>query len=601
MEILQEYWGLLAGTVALMLIVILHKQVIRLFGAVIIPEDGIGIVNKKFVLVGKNKTLPEGRIVATNGEAGIQADTLAPGLHWGYWPWQYEISIQSFVAIGPDEIGIIEARDGSPIPAGRVLAKQVDCNSFQDVRKFLENGGQRGPQIAVVPPGTYRINTEMFSWSKVKQMQIADNMVGIVTTKEGTPLSKDEIAGPVIEGHESFQNAQTFLTAGGKKGLQEQVLLSGRYFINPNFATVNPVQYTEVPAATVGVVIALVGAEGEDVTGDEFKHGNLVTKGHRGFWIDPLDPGKYPINPFTHRVELVRTANTVLNWATGKTESHKLDENLSTIKVRFSDGFTANLDVSQIIHVPRSEASKVIARFGSMKAMIDQVLEPIISNYFRNAAQFSDVIDFLKNRSQRQAEAKKQITAALNEYNVQSVDTLIGDIVPPEQLMKTLTDRKLAEQEKVTYDTQRIAEETKKALEQARATAATQASVVNAERNVEIAEFNSRSAVKVAEGQAGAKTIQAKADAAVIQMTGEAEANKTLAIGNAEAEVTQRKIASMEAGNYASIEVARALASAGQALVPEMIVGGGAGGSDGLVSLMLAKMLQKDTNGLAKK
>ena len=85
-----------------------------------------------------------------------------------------------------------------------------------------------------------------------------------------------------------------------------------------------------VPIAQVGVVIAYVGAEGKDVSGDAFKHGNLVSKGQRGVWAEPLDPGKYPINPYTHKVELVPTANVVLNWAVGKTESHKLDEKLST-------------------------------------------------------------------------------------------------------------------------------------------------------------------------------------------------------------------------------------------------------------------------------
>src|SRR6185295_7016319 len=208
----------------------------------------------------------------------------------------------------------------------------------------------------------------------------------------------------------------------------------------------------------VGVVIAYVGAEGHDVTGDTFKHGNLVKKGQKGVWVEPLDPGMYPINSFVHKVENVPTANVVLNWATGKTESHNLDKNLSTITVRSSDGFKFNLDVSQIIHIPRTDAPKVIARFGSMVNLVTQVLEPTIGNYFRNAAQNSDVIEFLKSRQQRQGEARKSISDALQEYNVGTVDTLIGDITPPDELMKTLTDRKLAEQERVTYETQRLAQ-----------------------------------------------------------------------------------------------------------------------------------------------
>ena len=135
--------------------------------------------------------------------------------------------------------------------------------------------------------------------------------------------------------------------------------------------------------------------------------------------------------------------------------------------VRSADGFKFNLDVSQIIHIPRNDAPKVIARFGDMSALVTQVLEPTIGNYFRNAAQGSDIIDFLKNRSIRQTEARDSISIALQEYNVGAVDTLIGDIVPPDELMRTLTDRKIAEQERVTYETQRQAQTVKQELEQA--------------------------------------------------------------------------------------------------------------------------------------
>src|SRR6185437_201196 len=414
--------------IALILIAVFYKVVLRVFfGAVIIAKEEIGIVNKRWVVLGKNRTLPGGAIIALNGEAGLQADTLAPGVHFGLWIWQYTIYRAPFTTIDKGHIGIVEARDGHALSNGRVLARAVECSSFQDARAFLAGGGQRGPQISIVPPGTYRINTALFQVSTGDVLEIPDNMVGVVTTKDGQPLPTGEIAGHEVPGY---------------KGLQEQVILAGRYFINPRFATVEIKPMTEVPIANVGVVIAYVGEEGKDLSGDSFKHGNLVSRGEKGVWLDPLDPGKYPINPFTHKVEIVPTANIVLNWATGKSEAHKLDEKLSTITVRSSDGFTFNLDVSQIIHVPRNDAPKVIARFGTMANLVTQVLEPTIGNYFRNAAQTSDVIEFLRHRSERQAEAKTAISAALTEYNVNAIDTLIGDITPPDALMKTLTDRK---------------------------------------------------------------------------------------------------------------------------------------------------------------
>jgi uncharacterized membrane protein YqiK len=590
---LATHWGWLA---ALVVLALCYKMVLRVFGAIVVPEDSLGVVNKKWALFGKNRALPVGAIIALNGEAGLQADTLAPGVHFGLWPWQFKVTLQKFITVDKSMIGVVEARDGKPLSGGRVLARTVKCNAFQDARAFLLNGGERGPQISVIPPGTYRINPALFSVAPAPMLEIEDNMVGIVTTKDGQPLPTGEIAGKEVPGHNLYQDAEAFITSGGFKGLQEQVILAGRYFINPRFATVDTKPMTEVPIANVGVVIAYVGEPGEDLTGDSFKHGNLVKRGQKGVWIDPLDPGKYPINPYTNKVECVPTANVVLNWATGKTEAHMLDKNLSTITVRSSDGFTFNLDVSQIIHIPRNDAPKVIARFGSMTNLVTQVLEPTIGNYFRNAAQSSDVIDFLKNRSQRQKEAKEAISAGLVDYNVNAVDTLIGDITPPPELMKTLTDRKLAEQSKITFENQKLAEETRKDLEQAKAMADTQHRVVDSERNVTIADFAAQAVVKAAEGEAKSKTINAQADAQVITAVGAAQAGKTRAVGEAEADVIKQKIASMESANYAAVQIADSLASHGIKLVPDILVNGGNGAGTGsgstLVDVLVANLVQ---------
>lgn len=593
-----SFWWAIA-IVAVILLLLSYRLVLRIFGVVIIPEDSIGIVNKKWVVFGKNRTLPDGAIIALNGEAGYQADTLAPGVHFMLWPWQYEVTRQKFIDVNEGFIGVVEARDGHSLSNGRVLGKKVACDSFQNARQFLTGGGERGPQLTIIPPGTYRINTALFSIVPEPVTEIEDNMVGIVTTREGKPLNTGdgEIAGPEVMGHNSYQDAQAFVDAGGNKGLQEAVLLAGRYFINPRFATVETKPMTDVPIAHVGVVIAYVGKKGVDVTGESFKHGNLVSRGEKGVWVDPLDPGKYPVNSFTHKVELVPTANVVLNWATGKTEAHLLDKNLSTITVRSSDGFTFNLDVSQIIHIPRNDAPKVIARFGSMLNLVTQVLEPTIGNYFRNAAQGSDVIDFLKERQKRQDDAKHRIMAALAEYNVGAVDTLIGDITPPAQLMTTLTDRKLAEQQKITFETQRLAEDTRKELAQAKALADTQPRVVDAERNVTIAGFNAQAKIKSAEGDAQSKTINAAADANVVLTVGRAEAEKTKAVGTAEADVIRLKIDSMQSGNFASVEIAKALSGSGQKLVPDIVAGGGGDGGNSIVSVLLANMVHDSMKG----
>lgn len=587
MEAAMHYWPL----IGLIVLVVTFKLWLRLFGVIIIPQNTMGLVNKRFVILGSNRTLPDGAIIALKGEAGYQSDTLAPGLHIGLWPWQYEIDTVKFTTIQEGCLGVVESRDGIPLSGGRVLAKHVDCDSFQNARQFLENGGQRGPQISIIPPGTYRINTQLFSIVEEEAIEVPDDKVGVITTKDGTPLATGEIAGQETPAHNMFQDGQTFIDEGGFKGLQVQVIMAGRYNINPRFASVEFFDLTYVPIAHVGVVISYVGEAGEDVSGDSFQHGNLVHKNHKGVWDEPLDPGMYPINPRTHKVELVPTANVVLNWATGKNEAHNLDKNLSTISVRSKDGFKFNLDVSQIIHVPRAKAPLVIARVGSMANLVTQMLEPTIGNDFRNAAQNADVIDFIRERTTRQEEAKIRIAATLREYNVVAVDTLIGDMAPPEELMRTLTDRKIAQEQQATFATQMTTEDARTKLQKAKALADTQADVVSAERRVQIADYDAQSAVKKAEGVAKAKKIDAEADAEVTQVNGAAEAGKILLIGESEAKVSQQKVAAMGNDNYTAIAVANALAQSGQKLVPE-IVAGGEGSSGSIVNLLLAQSLR---------
>lgn len=614
--------------VGILLCIIFYKFILRFFfGMVIVPEDRIGLVTKKFVLFGNNRELPAGHIIATKGEAGYQADGLAPGIYFWKWIWQYEITMQRFIVIPTGQIGLVLANDGVELETGRILARKVDCDTFQDAKAFMESGGRKGRQTAIIPPGSYRINTFLFSIEIVDMTTIPDNRVGIVTTMEGQPLDEGQIAGKIIEGHNRFQDPDGFLNANGYKGLQEQVILSGSYFLNPWFVSVEIVSMTEIPIGHVGVVISYVGSEGVDLSGVEFKHGNIVSKGQKGVWAEPLGPGKYPVNPYIMKVEMVPTTNLVLNWATARTESHMLDKNLSTITVRSKDGFTFNLDVSQIIHIPTTEAPKVIARFGNMANLVTQVLEPTIGNYFRNSAQDADVIDFLKSRKERQESAKMHIGRVLEQYNVNGVDTLIGDIIPPESLMKTLTDRKLAEEQKVTYDTQMKAQETRRTLEKETAVADMQKELVKADQGVVIAEKIADASVKKATGDANGIRIQstaegdrlkllangeaekirllataesekvkllASAEAERISKTGNAEAEKILAIGKSNAESYKLSVEAMGGDNFTQLKITESLGLNKVKVIPDVLITGGNDSPNGPISGLLGLELMKE-------
>jgi uncharacterized membrane protein YqiK len=632
LEFVINYWWILVILICL----VLYKIILRfLFGMVIVPEDKIGLVTKKFVLFGDNKELPDGRIIATLGEAGFQAKTLAPGLYFWMWVWQFDVTMEGFTIIPEGKIGLVLAKDGAEIPTGNILARTVDSDNFQDASGFLGAGGQRGRQTSYMTAGSYRINTMLFQISITDMVRIQESMVAIVTTLDGQPIDSGQIAGKMIDGHNNFQDFDKFLSNGGNRGLQPQTILAGSYNLNPWAIQVEEIPMTEIPIGYVGVVISYIGQDGHDLTGVDFKHGNIVAKGYKGVWSEPLGPGKYPVNKYIMKVELVPTTNLVLNWAAARSEAHNLDKNLSTITVRSKDGFPFNLDVAQIIHVPTTEAPKVIARFGNMVNLVSQVLEPTIGNYFRNSAQDSDVIAFLSTRKERQESAKGHIKKVLDEYNVNAVDTLIGDIVPPESLMKTLTDRKIAEEQKVTYETQKKAQETRQGMEKETAIADMQKDIVKAQQSVEIAERTASATVKKSEGDAagvklavGAEAeatkmrahaeaeatkaraqaeseaikLKASAQAEQISLTGAAEAGKILAVGKSTAEAYELAVNALGGENFTRYKITEELSKGNIKLIPDVLIGAGGGNSmDGLLGLKLMEMMDPKRKEIEEK
>src|SRR4051812_37554517 len=123
----------------------------------IIHEDQSGLVIKKY-----GPPLGSGRLVALDGEAGYQARLLAPGWHFVPFRWQYSVVKVPMLVVPPGEIALVVAADGVPIPAERILGKEVACNDFQDAEAFLRAGGERGRQMGFLTAGTYRINPALF-------------------------------------------------------------------------------------------------------------------------------------------------------------------------------------------------------------------------------------------------------------------------------------------------------------------------------------------------------------------------------------------------------------------------------------------------------
>jgi regulator of protease activity HflC (stomatin/prohibitin superfamily) len=280
------------------LIVFLYNSI------VVVGGTQIAVLERRWL----GAAMPEGRVVAMANQVGIQARILGPGLHL-LTPFLYSIQKQPMVPIGEDEVGLVEAIDGAPVPPGRIFAKVTQGhNLFQDGTAFLTSGGEKGPQIQILPPGLYRINSYLFKVVKVQALRIPYGKVAVVLATDGTPMSPGRLLGRRVDGHNNFQDGQAFLEKGGQKGPQIDLLQPGTYRINSKLFEVKISDAVVIPAKRVGMVTAKDGQAlppSEYVAKSvpnhrDFQDGSafLTDSGQRGPQLDFLKPGTYYINPY---------------------------------------------------------------------------------------------------------------------------------------------------------------------------------------------------------------------------------------------------------------------------------------------------------------
>ncbi len=615
---------------------------LALAGIRYIPNNRIGIVEKHWSGKGSVKQ----GFIALGGEAGFQPNVLRGGLHY-LIPIQYRVHIVPLVTITQGKIGYIFARDGQQLSPMQTLASNVTANNFQDVTAFLTQGGQRGPQRQILREGTYAINLAQFvviteervyylPLSRAEESTIqrmaevinerggfrpvvikdSDDMVGIVTIHDGPSLPQDEIIARVVGDdptdpttyHNKFQGPDIFLKAGGMRGRQLEVLVEGTYYLNRLFATVEMIPKTIIEVGTVGVVVSYTGETGEDLSGLEYRHGELVRRGQRGVWSVPLLPGKYAFNTYAGKVFVVPTTNIILKWIRSEVGMHRLDENLKEVSLITKDAFEPSLPLSVVIHIDYQKAPLVIQRFGDVKRLVEQTLDPMVSAYFKNIGQMRTLIQLIQDRSNIQQLASNEMKDRFIHYNLELEEVLIGTPEPApgdkqiETILMQLRSRQVAVEQIETYNRQEQAAVKERELREAESRALQQTKITESELSI-----------TVQSNQGKAEYQRALQQAAQIRALAEAESEKIARIGIAQAIATEEQVQAYGGPQYQVTQqvlnrFSEAIQQSGVDVVPRVVVGGGGEGGgassnlmEGLLTMLLSERMGVSGTGALEK
>jgi len=648
---------------------------------VVISKFLVNVGSKELAVMERQflgKPLHPGNVFALQGEVGLKAQYLSPGLHFVVWPIMRVVMKPQFLTIAADELGIVEATDGVALSSGRIfaddpagdshnnfqdpvqflrnggirgkqlrfltngtfkihpylfkvtkikktfipegsigvvtasdgatlqglLAKSVGGHdNFQKAEAFLKNGGQKGPQIDFLRPGSYNINTEIFKVEVREAVKVAENEIGVVEARDGLTMESRDVVVPTPEQHNNFQNGQEFLDNGGKRGPQESILTPGTYYINPYLFSVSRRKQIIINQGEVGVLISNIGQDPsefkaapgeEDASDNEGRMRHVVPKGFRGIQREVLGPGAYNINALAYIVIVIPTVTRSVEWSAEAAKSGSA--NFDPFQVVSHDGFPMQVEVRCQYRILPENAPYVVQKIGSVAQLESNVIHPQIDGIFRAQVARSPAIAYQQNRAEEQKMAEEAVRSDLTKYRVDVVSVMVTNIHLPEALMKTTQQKNLAEQEKSMYDAKQQAEQRRIEFEKTKTEADAQVKIITAEAGIKVAQYEAKQTEERARGDAARVRMLGEADAAKTQMVGDAEAGIIQSKGEAQAKAYRDQVDALTAQGVTTVEVMKAISAAGLKITPDIQVSGAnAAGNDsgGLVQVLLGRMLQQ--------
>jgi uncharacterized membrane protein YqiK len=353
------------------------------------------------------------------------------------------------------------------------------------------------------------------------------------------------------------------------------VLTPGKYRINPKLYIVEKAPVINVEKATVGVVKSNVG----DLPPSAAAAPNsLVDRGQRGIWREPLLPQEYYLNTKAYEVTMISTAKRVIDYTRSEGAGDQRE-----INVRTADGFDFPVDVRVEYEIKSMDAPLVVSSFGDDREEMRKRLNSAVRAIFRNNAEAVKALDYVNERSLQETQSLAMLADEMAKVGVTVTAVRIAGVAEDgslDTILKTQTDRQIAEEEVKMFKQQQLAVEQKKELFRTEQEAEEERRLATAKYGVQIAEEEKQR--RIIEAQAEAESIRIRAEA-------QAEAYRVVA-------------QQIGPGNAALVELLKIVGERGINITPRVMVAGqnGAGTNaqsaetTALIGTMLDSMLSRE-------
>ncbi|MCF7838214.1 MAG: hypothetical protein K9N49_06250 [Candidatus Marinimicrobia bacterium] len=402
-------------------------------------------------------------------------------LAYGLWLWGF-----CRFYVPPNHLAVITAKAGQPLADGQILAEP----------------GQKGIQALVLGEGRHFRNPVMFDWEILPLTQIEVGQVGVVTSKVGANLPEGE-----------------FLAEPGQRGIWRGALGPGKYRLNPYGYKVDIVDVTGIPIGYAGVITSLSGTQAPA--------GTFAQPGQKGIREDILQPGLYYINPKEYKVDVLEiglnqvsllgrdggevitkqliqapaaSANVVMENLAGRTlerqqvkrreyiaessqlraraapaamptprqqEARDLARMPASLRQQDSmaslglaefiefpsrDGFQIHMDMTVEFELPPKDIAGIFRRFGDLPAVVDKIILPQITSVSRNKGSEYGAKDFIvgAGREKFQDDMTATLAETLGQRAIVVHNALIRHVEVPIEILDPIQQASIAIEQDLT-------------------------------------------------------------------------------------------------------------------------------------------------------